>query len=251
MNYSQMTILGFSVIFIATSLGALVSLVVGKSRAEKFSSASLGFSSGVMLAASIWSLLLPSIELSEGLKYAQIIPPVAGFISGALFMTAIADRKISKSTIKLRKPAKLFIAVTVHNIPEGLAVGFSFGSAKLIGNYAAYLTALGFAVGIAIQNVPEGAAVSLPFLSVYKSRVKAFSAGVLSGAVEPLFAVIGYFLSQSIAFIQPYLLAFSAGTMIYVVISDLLPQKTEKSVFDNWTIVVGFLIMMALDVALG
>lgn len=252
MNYVQMTVFSFCIIFVATITGSFFAFAVKKKNIEKINLLSMGFSSGVMLAASVWSLLLPSIELSETANLPEILPPVSGLLAGALFMTAIGRLKVFENgKPEAIKPVKLFIAVTVHNVPEGLAVGFSFGAAKLAGNDGAYFSALMFAVGIAIQNIPEGAAVSLPFLSVMKNKTKAFLFGALSGLVEPLFAVAGYCLSESLSFLQPYLLAFSAGAMIFVVFDDLLPEKDEKNKIDAWAIFSGFIIMMALDVCLG
>ncbi len=251
MNYAQMTIFGFLIIFSATIIGSLASFLVGKKQIEKANSLSVGFSSGVMLAASFWSLLLPSVNLSQTFPI-KVLPPVAGLILGGLFMTGISRIGVFKvEKDKKIKPLKLFVAVTVHNIPEGLAVGFSFGTAKLSGSYDAYMTALTFAVGIAIQNLPEGAAVSLPFLSATKNKAIAFFLGGLSGVVEPLFAALGFYLSESLSFLQPYLLAFAGGAMIFVVFDDLLPSEKGNGKFFAWTTFFGFVVMTALDVLLG
>lgn len=153
----------------------------------------------------------------------------------------------------LKKPMKMFLAVTIHNIPEGLAVGFAFGAASVIGEKSAYLAALGLAVGMAIQNFPEGAAVSLPMKTVTGSKLKAFAYGTFSGAVEPVFALIGYMLASEIEILQPWLLAFAAGAMIFVVVEDLIPDSKmeEHPHLGTWGIMGGFVIMMILDVALG
>ena len=147
----------------------------------------------------------------------------------------------------------MFIAITVHNVPEGLAVGFAFGAAAVAGNTEAYLAALGLAVGIAIQNFPEGAAVSLPLKATTGKRGKSFLLGSLSGAVEPVAAVIGYYLASVITVIQPWLLSFAAGAMIFVVAEDLIPDARceEKPHIGTWGVMTGFAIMMALDVSLG
>ena len=153
----------------------------------------------------------------------------------------------------LNKSAKLFLAVTIHNIPEGLAVGFAFGAAAALGEEGAFVSALGLAVGMAIQNFPEGAAVSLPMKTATGSRSKAFLYGMGSGAVEPVFAVVGYFLAANLTAAQPWFLAFAAGAMIFVVVEDLIPDAhlSEHPHFGTWGAMLGFAVMMALDVALG
>jgi ZIP family zinc transporter len=153
----------------------------------------------------------------------------------------------------LTKPVKMFLAITMHNIPEGLAVGFAFGAAFVVATGEAFLGALGLAVGIAVQNFPEGAAVALPLKRATGSSLKSFAFGSLSGAVEPIAAIAGYFLSTAIISAQPWLLSFAAGAMIFVVAEDLIPDASVK---DNphlgtWGVMIGFVVMMALDVALG
>lgn len=147
----------------------------------------------------------------------------------------------------------MFLAVTIHNIPEGLAVGFAFGAAAATGEYSAYISALALAIGIAIQNFPEGAAVALPMKSATQSRGKAFLFGTASGAVEPVFAIVGFFLASSLTMLQPWFLAFAAGAMIFVVVEDLIPDAhlSEHPHFGTWGAMLGFAVMMALDVALG
>lgn len=252
MTCLQMTVFGFLVIFISTSLGASASFFIKSKTTDKLTAISLGFSSGIMLAASIWSLILPSIEQSEALGGLSLLPPIIGILSGGIFMAVLGKAVPNVTAIeeKLIKPIKLFVAVTVHNVPEGLGVGFAFGVASALNDRSQYYTALMFAIGIAVQNFPEGVAVSLPFYSATKSRKKAFFLGVLSGAVEPVFALLGYFLSSSAKFIQPWLLSFSAGAMIFVVLEDLLPDVKVRYLA-TWSAIIGFVIMMALDVALG
>lgn len=254
---TQMTVFGFSIIFIATTLGATAPFFIKNKGTEKVNVISLGFSAGVMLAASVWSLIIPSIEQSRFIGAIKILPTVIGIIGGGFFMTFIEKICDAKKSLDgngiAKKTLKLFIAVTVHNIPEGLAVGIVFGAAKISGEYSDYLAAAFFAIGIAVQNLPEGAAVALPFEKAVKSRKKAFLLGVSSGAVEPIFAIIGYFLSAVIVSVQPWLLAFSAGTMIFVSVGDLIPETKgcNLSLIGVWAALAGFLVMMSLDVMLG
>ena len=263
MTATAITAIGFSIIFIATTAGAaLVFLFRGKF-SVKLNTLFLGFASGVMVAASVWSLLIPSIE-GAGEAYGDfaILPAVIGFLLGGAFLVLLdkAVPHFHKGTNKeegpkthLNKPAKLFLAVTIHNVPEGLAVGFAFGAAASAGEYSAFISALGLAIGMAIQNFPEGAAVSLPLKEATGSRMKAFLYGAGSGAVEPVFAVVGYFLAANLAAAQPWLLAFAAGAMIYVVVEDLIPDAhlSEHPHFGTWGAMAGFAVMMALDVLLG
>lgn len=219
----------------------------------------LGLAAGVMIAASVWSLLVPSMEQSACLGRFSFLPAAVGVVVGGLFLVAI-DKVLPKhgqaGEADKKKATRLFFAVTLHNIPEGLAVGFAFGAASLVGTTAAYLSALGLAIGIGVQNFPEGAAISLPMKSAFGSNKKAFLWGAASGLAEPIFAVLGYFLAASIAILQPWLLAFAAGAMLFVTVEDLLPdasgteRESLKSV-GTWGFVIGFVAMMILDVALG
>lgn len=255
MNGILITIVGISIIFIATSVGALTPLLIKKRRSESFYFASLAFSSGVMLSATVWSLILPAIESIVCFGNLKIVPTCVGILAGCLFMTAVEKGFPEPAFHKgdgLDKPIKLFIAVTMHNVPEGLAVGVALGSAKISGGTAEYFSALAFSIGIAIQNIPEGACVAIPFENIVKNKKTASMIGVLSGAVEPLFAVLGYFLSWFFQPIEGWLLAFSAGAMIFVVVGDLLPESFKKpSLTDVWLFVIGFLLMMTLDLTFG
>ena len=263
MSATAMTALGFCIIFVATTAGAALVFFFKGELSGKLNTLFLGFASGVMVAASVWSLLIPSIE-GAGEIYGALsfLPAVIGFLLGGAFLVLI-DKLVPhlhKGTNEeeglkshLNKPAKLFLAVTIHNIPEGLAVGFAFGAAAAIGEEGAFVSALGLAVGMAIQNFPEGAAVSLPMKTATGSRGKAFLYGMGSGAVEPIFAVIGYFLAANLTAAQPWFLAFAAGAMIFVVVEDLIPDAhlSEHPHFGTWGAMLGFAVMMALDVALG
>ncbi len=257
-----LTIFGFALIFAATTLGAALVFFFKKEISNKTNVLFLGFASGIMIAASIWSLIIPSIEGAGDYGSWNFVPAVVGFLLGGLFFVFLDkvapqlyaggnNQEDFKSDIK--KPVKMFIAMTIHNIPEGLAVGFAFGAAAAYGTQSATLSALGLAVGIAIQNFPEGAAVSLPLQRATGSKSKSFLFGMASGAVEPVAAVIGYFLASSLIKAQPWLLSFAAGAMIFVVAEDLIPEaKTDNnSHLGTWGVMFGFAIMMALDVALG
>ena len=260
---TALTVIGFTIIFVATTLGAALVFAFRSGMSERLNTLFLGFASGVMVAASVWSLLIPSIDgASEGWGDWSFVPAVLGFLLGGGFLVLIdklvphlhwGTNEEEGPKSHLKKPAKLFLAVTIHNIPEGLAVGFAFGAAAAAGEYGAFVSALGLAIGMAIQNLPEGAAVALPMRSATGSRLKAFLYGAASGAVEPLFAVVGYFLAANLTAAQPWFLAFAAGAMIFVVVEDLIPDAhlSEHPHFGTWGAMAGFALMMALDVALG
>ncbi len=229
----------------------------------------LGFASGVMIAASFWSLLAPAIEMAEELSMISWIVVAVGFALGGIFLY-IADKTIphmhfgpehEKEGIptRLKRTILLVFSITLHNIPEGLAVGVAFGAINYYtgGNVlAATLGAIGLALGIGIQNFPEGAAVSIPLRQEGMSRKKAFMYGQASGLVEPMAGVLGALLVTHIQPILPYALAFAAGAMIYVVVEELIPeaqqkQSTHGAHYAVLGVMVGFIIMMMLDVALG
>ncbi len=229
----------------------------------------LGFASGVMIAASFWSLLAPAIDMAEELDMISWIVVAIGFGLGGVFLY-IADKTIphmhfgpehEKEGIptKLKRTILLVFAITLHNIPEGLAVGVAFGAINYYtgGNVlAATLGAIGLALGIGIQNFPEGAAVSIPLRQEGMSRRKAFMYGQASGLVEPIAGVLGAILVTQIQSLLPYALAFAAGAMIYVVVEELIPEAQQKQSkhgahYAVLGVMVGFIIMMMLDVALG
>lgn len=261
MSGTLLTIIGFGSIFLATTLGAALVFFFKKEISGGVNALLLGFAAGIMLAASVWSLLIPSIDGATEFGYGRFnfLPAVAGFIFGGIFLVFLdgITPKISglgeKPDKEFEKRIKTFIAITVHNVPEGLAVGFAFGGAALIGTTAAFLSALGLTMGIAIQNFPEGAAVSLPLKAATGKSLKSFLFGSLSGAVEPVAAVIGYYLASTLTVLQPWLLSFAAGAMVFVVAEDLIPDaRYENSPhLGTWGVMAGFVIMMALDVALG
>lgn len=257
-----MIILGISIIFLMTTLGSAIVYFFNKDISTKSNALIIGFASGVMIAASVWSLLIPSIEASESYGNFKFIPASIGFILGGLFLILIdkivphfhnGQKEEEGPRNKLRKSTKLFLAVTIHNIPEGLAVGFAFGAAALSQDPSAYISAFGLAIGIGIQNFPEGAAISLPMRNETNSKHKAFLYGMGSGVVEPIAGMIGYYLASSLETLQPWFLSFAAGAMIFVVAEDLIPDSKveEHPHLGTWGVMLGFVIMMILDVAFG
>ena len=253
MNSLWITVLGFSFIFFTTALGAAVVFFFKGEISPKINAFFLGLASGVMIAASVWSLLLPAIEQSEK-TFASFafMPAVVGLFLGGVFLVVL--EKVTPKRVKevgLEKQTRLFLAVTLHNIPEGLAVGFAFGAAAIVGEFSAYITALALAFGIGIQNFPEGIAVALPIKTALNSRKRAFLWGAASGLPEPLFAILGYFLVSWLQVLQPWLLAFSAGAMIFVAAEDLIPDSKTQTSIGAWGVLIGFMLMMTLDVALG
>lgn len=248
------TIIGFAFVFFMTVLGAAVVFCFKKEIPQGVHRFLLGLAAGVMIAASVWSLLIPSMQQSSKFGNFSFVPAAVGIMLGGLFLVAL-DKYLplkSKQDQDNKKAMRLFFAVTLHNIPEGLAVGFAFGAASLVGTTAAYLSALGLAIGIGVQNFPEGAAISLPMKTAIGNNKKAFLWGAASGLVEPIASTLGFFLSASIVVLQPWLLAFAAGAMLFVTVQDLLPDATaDKSAIGTWGFVLGFMAMMILDVALG
>ena len=256
MNYTQMTVFGILFTLFATTLGATVVYFFKEEVSSKTQSLFLGFASGIMLAASVFSLLLPAIEQSgKAWGGYAFIPAAVGFLLGGLFIiwfSSILCKTFGGEEREFKKGIKLFLSVTLHNIPEGLAVGFAFGVAHALKTQAAYTSALLLAIGIGVQNCPEGAAVALPLRYVFQSKRKAFLYGAGSGVVEPIFAVFGFFCVTYLRFLQPWLLSFSAGTMIFVVAEDMLPDLNGKHLLSGvCALMLGFALMMSLDVALG
>lgn len=248
--------------FVGTSLGAaMVFLMRGKMNL-KLEKLLLGFASGVMIAASVWSLLIPAIELSEEQNMPGWFPAAAGFLLGIAFLLLLDSliphlHKGSDTPegvhSKLPRAAMLVFAVTLHNLPEGMAVGVTLAGALLRNTGITMAGALVLSIGIAIQNFPEGAIISMPLRSEGMSRKRAFAAGVLSGIVEPIGGTATILLAECVTRILPYLLAFAAGAMIYVVVEELIPesQNGEHSNIGTIGAALGFTLMMVLDVALG
>lgn len=255
-------ILGLLIPFLGTTLGSSMVFLMKDKMNLKTEKILLGFASGVMIAASVWSLIIPSINMAEEQGKVAWVPAAVGFLLGMLFLLVLdsviphmhlESDKPEGVKSKLKKTTMMLLALTLHNIPEGMAVGVTFAGA-LMGNTGITLSgAIALACGIAIQNFPEGAIVSMPVKSEGVSKPKAFLYGVLSGVVEPIAAVLTILLANTIIPVLPYLLSFAAGAMIYVVVEELIPesQAGEHSNIGTIGVAIGFVIMMILDVALG
>lgn len=245
---------GILIPFIGTSFGSGMVFFMKKNMSEKFQKMIVGFASGVMIAASVWSLILPSVEMAESQGKISWIPAAVGFALGVIFLILInklAQRLEEREDGK--KLNMLIFSVTLHNIPEGMAVGVCFAG-FLSGNAGiALLEAIVLAIGIAIQNIPEGAIISMPLKMEAKSKKEAFLAGVLSGIVEPIAAIITILLINIVVPVLPYLLTFAAGAMIFVVVEELVPEMHEgkKSMLGVIGVTAGFIVMMVLDIVLG
>ncbi|GFH91950.1 zinc transporter ZupT [Lachnospiraceae bacterium] len=252
---------GLGIPFLGTALGAAcVFLLQGEMNAT-VRKTMLGFAAGVMVAASVWSLLIPAMDLSEGMGKLAFIPAAAGFLLGILFLLVL-DRVVphlhldseEQEGVKSnwKKSTMLILAVTLHNIPEGASVGIVLAGAMAGGSPITMAGALALSVGIAIQNFPEGAIISLP-LKEELGKGKAFLMGTMSGAVEPVAAVVALLLAEQMTPFIPYTLAFAAGAMLYVVVEELIPESAEGAHSNMGTLgfAAGFVIMMILDVALG
>lgn len=247
--------------FLMTTLGAALVFFFRNEISDRLQRSFLGFAAGVMIAASVWSLLLPAIELAEEAGMPGCLPAAGGFALGVIFLLALDHLLPHLHTIlgvreglpsPLRRTTLLVLAVTLHNIPEGMAVGLSFALAAQKES-AALAGAAALALGIGIQNFPEGAAVSLPLRQEGMSRGRAFVIGTLSGIVEPLFGLLAVLVAGSLEPVMPWLLSFAAGAMLYVVVEELIPEANMSPHSDLGTLgaMGGFLIMMVLDVVLG
>ena len=253
---------GLMIPFIGTAAGSACVFFLKKDLKLNVQRALTGFAAGVMVAASIWSLIVPAIEQEEGMGQLAFLPAFIGFWLGILFLLLLdhviphLHRSINEAEgpkSNLTRTAMLVLAVTLHNIPEGMAVGVVYaglisGSANITAGGA-----LALALGIAIQNFPEGAIISMPLYAEGKSKPKAFGLGVLSGAVEPVFGGLTVIIAGFVVPAMPYLLSFAAGAMLYVVVEELIPDMSQgkHSNIGVLSFAVGFSLMMALDVALG
>ncbi len=255
-------IMGLMIPFIGTSLGAACVFILRKELKTGIQKALTGFAAGVMVAASIWSLIVPAIEQSAGKGRLAFLPAFIGFWLGVLFLLLLDHiiphlhrgiNQVEGPKSKLTRTAMLVLAVTLHNIPEGMAVGVVYaGLISGSGNISSG-AALALALGIAIQNFPEGAIISMPLYAEGKSKPKSFVLGVLSGAVEPVFGALTVIIAGLVVPAMPYLLSFAAGAMLYVVVEELIPEMSagEHTNIGVVSFAVGFSLMMALDVALG
>lgn len=254
--------IGLLIPFLGTTLGAATVFLMKNEMNKKVEKILLGFASGVMIAAAIWSLIIPSIDMAEEQGKVSWIPAAIGFLLGMVFLL-ILDHLIPHLHLesdkpegiksKLKKTTMMVFAVTLHNIPEGMAVGVTFAGAILGNTGITIAGAMALAIGIAIQNFPEGAIISMPLKSEGMSKSKAFLYGTLSGIVEPIGAIITILLTNTVIPVLPYLLSFAAGAMIYVVVEELIPesQAGEHSNIGTIGVAIGFVIMMILDVSLG
>ena len=252
-------IIGISLIFACTTLGAMLVFFIRKKEiSPKLTKLFTGFAAGVMFSASFFSLIKPALE-SEVVYMPSWSVVAISVILGAGFLWGIdkivphlhiGEKEEGMPSKKLSRTGKMFLAVTIHNVPEGLSVGIAFGVAlSMADNHPALLGALLLAIGIGIQNIPEGAVVSLPVKAESGSSKKAFLFGMLSGAVEPVAGVIGLFLAMQIQGIMPWALAFAAGCMIYVVAEEMIPEMTSEGHdhYGVWSFILGFVIMLILD----
>ena len=248
--------------FAGTMIGSSTVLFLGDRFAERIRNILLGFASGVMIAASVWSLLIPAMNASSEMGKMAWVPAVVGFFIGILFMLLLdtftphlhpdSDKPEGPQS-KLGRSSMLVLAVTLHNIPEGMAVGVVAAGVVTGEVGMSFAGALALAIGLAIQNIPEGAIISLPLRSAGNSRKRAFAYGTLSGIVEPIAAILTIIFIERLIGIFPYMLAFAAGAMIYVVVEELIPESHDGRHSNAPTIAfaIGFALMMILDIALG
>lgn len=265
MNSIEITSIGILIPFLGTTLGSAFVFLLKDKMTILVKKILLGFSAGVMIAASIWSLLIPAINMAqEQGKVEAWVPASLGFSLGIISLMYLdkkvgnieeARNKKKNQTIKdkVKSTSMLVLAVTLHNIPEGMAVGVAFAGLIIENAGITIAGALALAIGIAIQNIPEGAIISMPLKSDGMPKGKAFLRGVLSGIVEPIGAIITVLLTEIVVPVLPYLLSYAAGAMMYVVTSELVPEMREgpKANIGTVGLTLGFIIMMILDVALG
>lgn len=262
MNDSTKVIIGILIPLLGTTLGAGVVFFLKKEMKANLQKAMLGFASGVMIAASVWSLIIPAIEMAENQGVIPWLPAAVGFLLGVGFLLVLdsiiphlhthADKPEGPKT-SLGKSTMLVLAVTLHNIPEGMAVGVVFAGVMAGNAGITMAAAFVLSIGIALQNLPEGAVISMPLLGQGMSKKRAFTLGMMSGVVEPISALVTIAVTAIIVPVLPYILAFAAGAMIYVVVEELIPeaQLGEHSNVGTVSTAIGFVIMMVLDVALG
>ena len=255
-------LIGLLIPLLGTMLGSAFVFLMKDEMSVRLQKSLLGFASGVMVAASVWSLLIPAMEMEEGSGAWSVVPAAVGFLLGIGFLLALDELTphlhLSATSPEgprshLSRTAMLALAVTIHNLPEGMAVGVVFAGAGQGAAGLSVASALAVSIGIAIQNVPEGAIISMPMRAAGNSRWRSFVIGSLSGVVEPLGGLVVVLLASLMTPALPYLLAFAAGAMIYVVIEELIPEASEGEHSNLSTIgfAVGFVLMMVLDVVMG
>ena len=256
------TFLGILIPFLGTTLGAACVFFMKKSLSDLVRRSLAGFAAGVMVAASIWSLLIPAIEQSESMGKLSFLPAFIGFWCGVLFLLLldwliphlhVGSEQAEGPKSKLGRTTMMVLAVTLHNIPEGMAVGVVYAGFLSGNTQITAASALALSLGIAIQNFPEGAIISMPLRAEGERKGRAFLGGMLSGVVEPIGAVLTIVAAQFIIPALPYLLSFAAGAMLYVVVEELIPEMSQGRHSNLGTVffAVGFSVMMVLDVALG
>ncbi len=256
------TFLGILIPLLGTTLGAACVFFMKKSLGDPVQRALTGFAAGVMVAASVWSLLIPAIEQSEGMGALAFLPAFVGFWLGVLFLLAldhliphlhVGSDQVEGPKTKLGRTTMMVLAVTLHNIPEGMAVGVMYAGFLAGNTQITAASALALSLGIAIQNFPEGAIISMPLRAEGNKKGRAFLGGVLSGIVEPIGAVLTLIAAQLVIPALPYLLSFAAGAMLYVVAEELIPEMSQGQHSNLGTVffAIGFSVMMMLDVALG
>lgn len=254
--------IGIMLPFFGTALGAACVFLFRRELRPSLQKSFLGFASGVMVAASVWSLLIPAMDMSETMGKFAFVPAAAGFLLGIAFLLFMdkavphlhmGSEQSEGPRVALKKTTMLVLAVTLHNIPEGLSAGAVFAGVLAQNSTVTLAGAFALSIGIAIQNFPEGAIISLPLRSEGMGRGRSFFCGALSGIVEPIAAGLTLLLAAYVQPILPYLLSFSAGAMIYVVVEELIPEASEgeHSNIGTITFALGFVLMMVLDVALG
>ena len=255
-------IIGLLIPFIGTTLGAAMVFFLKEKINKKIEKILLGFAAGVMTSASVWSLLIPSIDMAKSQNIIEWIPATIGFILGIIFLLIldniiphlhIESKEKEGIKTKLGKSTMMILAVTLHNIPEGMAVGVALAGAISGNSTITLASAFALSIGIAIQNFPEGAIISMPLKEEGNKKTKSFLYGMLSGIVEPIGGLITIYLTSLVVPILPYILSFAAGAMIYVVVEELIPESQVGKHSNLGTIgfSIGFIIMMILDIALG